>query len=244
MRPWLDSTEILGPAFAGRWERAGRGPDSVRLSGRSRPVIAVLLGLWLLSDCGTTATARARQAFTGDAPDGIEFFEKSIRPVLAERCAECHGDRVEKPKGGLVLGTREGMLKGGDSGPAIVPGDPDSSLLIRAIRYTDEALRMPPEGSARRGGGGGVRSLGEARRGAGPGVGPGAPEAARPVAMGSATRGDHWAFRSPREPAIPARGSRREPDRRIPPWRARATRPAHRSTCRSADPHPARRLST
>ena len=146
MRPWLDSTEILGPAFAGPWEKAGRGPDSVRLSGRSRPVIAVLLGLWLLSDCGTTATARARQAFAGDAPDGIEFFEKSIRPVLAERCAECHGDRVEKPKGSLVLGTREGMLKGGDSGPAIVPGDPDSSLLIRAIRYTDEALRMPPKG--------------------------------------------------------------------------------------------------
>ena len=54
--------------------------------------------------------------------------------------------RVTKPKGGLVLGTRDGMLKGGDSGPAIVPGDPDSSLLIRAIRYTDESLRMPPKG--------------------------------------------------------------------------------------------------
>ena len=146
MRPWLDSTEILGPATAGRWERAGRGPDAVRWSGRPSPVIAVLLGLWLLSDCGSTATARARQAFAGDAPDGIEFFEKSIRPFLAEQCAGCHGDRVKKPKGSLVLGTREGMLKGGDSGPAIVPGDPDSSLLIRAIRYTDEALRMPPKG--------------------------------------------------------------------------------------------------
>ena len=146
MRPWRDSTEILGPAFAGPREKAGRGPDSVRLSGRSGLAIAVLLGLWLLSDFGTTATARARQAFAGDAADEIEFFEKSIRPVLAERCAECHGDRVEKPKGSLILGTREGMLKGGDSGPAIVPGDPDSSLLIRAIRYTDEALRMPPKG--------------------------------------------------------------------------------------------------
>src|SRR6516162_181649 len=77
----------------------------------------------------------------GAAPE--EFFEKSIRPVLAANCFECHGPR--KHKAGLRLDSREAMLAGGDSGPAMVPGAPEKSMLIKAIHYKDE-LRMPPKG--------------------------------------------------------------------------------------------------
>src|SRR5688572_15644116 len=83
-------------------------------------------------------------AFAGSDP-GVDFFERRIRPVLVERCYECHSAQAEKLKGGLLLDTREGLLKGGDSGPAIVPGNPDKSLLIKAVRYTSEDLQMPPK---------------------------------------------------------------------------------------------------
>src|SRR4051794_21525501 len=74
---------------------------------------------------------------------GHEFFEKDIRPILAEHCAKCHGD--EKPKGTLKLTSRADLLAGGDSGPAAVPGKPDDSLLIQAIRYHEDP-KMPPKG--------------------------------------------------------------------------------------------------
>ena len=77
--------------------------------------------------------------------DEVRFFEERIRPVLVERCIECHGDKTPKPKGGLRLDTREGLLKGGHSGPAVVPGNPEASLLIRAVRGTDPDLQMPPK---------------------------------------------------------------------------------------------------
>ncbi|MDB6173757.1 MAG: Planctomycete cytochrome [Chthoniobacteraceae bacterium] len=73
-----------------------------------------------------------------------EFFEKRIRPVLADRCYECHSATAKKIKGSLRVDTREGLLKGGETGPAIVPGNPEESLLITAIRYHDKELRMPP----------------------------------------------------------------------------------------------------
>jgi hypothetical protein len=72
-----------------------------------------------------------------------EFFEKEVRPLLAEHCQKCHGDH--KPKGGLRLTSRAAVLRGGGSGPAAVAGNPDASLLVQAVRYTD-ALRMPPRG--------------------------------------------------------------------------------------------------
>ena len=76
----------------------------------------------------------------------VEFFEKKIRPVLASNCYGCHSAQSRKPQGGLLLDSREGLLQGGGRGPAIVPGDPEKSLLIKAIRYTDEKLQMPPAG--------------------------------------------------------------------------------------------------
>ncbi|MBK9167247.1 MAG: PSD1 domain-containing protein [Bryobacterales bacterium] len=78
-------------------------------------------------------------------PAGAEFFEKRVRPVLATRCFACHGPAVKEPRGGLRLGTKAGLARGGDSGPALVPGDPSASRLIRAIRYGDPRLQMPPK---------------------------------------------------------------------------------------------------
>ncbi|MGH7201345.1 MAG: DUF1549 domain-containing protein, partial [Planctomycetaceae bacterium] len=78
------------------------------------------------------------------ADEGEDFFEKRIRPVLVERCFECHSAETDGPRGGLRLDDRDGLLKGGDSGPPIVPGKPDESLLIEALRY--DSLAMPPDG--------------------------------------------------------------------------------------------------
>ncbi len=79
-------------------------------------------------------------------PAQLQFFESRVRPVLADHCYKCHSQHAEKVKGGLLLDSRAGLLKGGDTGPAIVPGDPVQSLLVKAIRYTDPDLQMPPKG--------------------------------------------------------------------------------------------------
>ncbi|MFM2096064.1 MAG: hypothetical protein RIS70_3188 [Planctomycetota bacterium] len=82
---------------------------------------------------------------TAASAEGIAFFEKKIRPVLVRECYGCHATENEKNiRGSLVVDSRAGMLKGGDSGPAIVPGDPSQSLLIKAISHTDPELSMPP----------------------------------------------------------------------------------------------------
>ena len=75
-------------------------------------------------------------------PSQVQFFESKIRPLLADNCYKCHSQQAEKLKGGLLLDTREGVLKGGDTGPAIVPGDPEKSLLIEAVRYTNPDLQI------------------------------------------------------------------------------------------------------
>jgi hypothetical protein len=75
---------------------------------------------------------------------GADFFEKQIRPVLVQHCYQCHSGDPKKAKGGFLLDTREGLRKGGKSGPVITPGRPDHSLLIEAVRY--ESLEMPPKG--------------------------------------------------------------------------------------------------
>jgi hypothetical protein len=77
--------------------------------------------------------------------DQVDFFEKKIRPLLVEHCYECHSSTSKKVKGDLLLDTREGTLKGGENGAVIVPGDPDKSRLIKAVRYTDPDLQMPPK---------------------------------------------------------------------------------------------------
>jgi hypothetical protein len=89
----------------------------------------------------------APAAATDRPPTAAEltFFEKNIRPVLAGKCYECHSTQAGKSKGGLTLDTREGIRKGGDSGPAIVPGNVAGSRLLTAIRSTDTDIHMPPK---------------------------------------------------------------------------------------------------
>ncbi len=101
--------------------------------------IAIFLFACLLMDA-------ARVRAQAPTPAQLNFFETKIRPVLAEHCYACHAAEAKKQKGGLRLDFRAGLRQGGDSGPALVPGKPDESLLIKAIRYTDEDLKMPPKG--------------------------------------------------------------------------------------------------
>ena len=85
-----------------------------------------------------------------DAPmpprQAAEFFEKSVRPLLVENCFQCHSSR--KHKGSLRLDSRQALLNGGETGPAIVPGHPEQSLLLKALHYKDD-LKMPPKGQLR-----------------------------------------------------------------------------------------------
>ena len=76
---------------------------------------------------------------------GVDYFETYVEPLLTAHCYECHSHEAEKSKGGLVLDSRAGILKGGDSGPAIDVNSPDNSLLITALHYADDDLQMPPD---------------------------------------------------------------------------------------------------
>src|SRR5688572_27806829 len=90
--------------------------------------------------------ALATAAFAaGDDPKGIDFFEKNIRPVLVANCYQCHSASAKELKGELRLDTREGIRKGGESGSAVIPGKPEESLLIKAMRFED-GMEMPPNG--------------------------------------------------------------------------------------------------
>src|SRR5262245_40846382 len=102
---------------------------------RARLAAAVCVGL-------TWVPVRA-----AEPTDSPEFFEKKVRPVLIEHCLKCHGDvKGKAPKGDLRLDSRQAMLKGGDNGPAVVPGSPDKSRLVQAVRYQNPDLQMPPKG--------------------------------------------------------------------------------------------------
>jgi len=101
---------------------------------------AFLLPAFLIHVVAAPAVTRA-----ADDAAARDFFEQKIRPLLVEHCQECHGGDGKKRQGGLRLDSRAGWSKGGDSGPAIVPGDLDKSLLITAVRQTDKDLRMPPK---------------------------------------------------------------------------------------------------
>jgi len=85
--------------------------------------------------------ANASIARAGD----LQFFEKRIRPILIERCYECHSAAANKLKGGLALDSKAGWSRGGDSGPAIIPGDAERSLVVKAVRWADPDTQMPPK---------------------------------------------------------------------------------------------------
>ena len=106
-------------------------------------LVALMLSEVLVCVASSGETARKPAELT---KEGIEFFEMHIRPVLVERCYECHSAKAAKIKGKLLLDSQPGIAKGGVSGPALVPGDVEKSLLIQAIRWTDADFAMPPKG--------------------------------------------------------------------------------------------------
>jgi len=109
-----------------------------RATGHPIP-LGCLFGLALCLVSASPADAAAPEV------SGVDFFEQKIRPIFVENCYQCHSAGAEKIKGGFLLDTRAGVLKGGDTGPTVVPGEPEKSLLIKAVRYTDENLQMPPK---------------------------------------------------------------------------------------------------
>ncbi|HVK10561.1 MAG TPA: c-type cytochrome domain-containing protein, partial [Gemmataceae bacterium] len=132
-----------------------------------------------------------------------EFFETKVRPVLVEHCQKCHGDaKGKEPKGGLRVDGRAFLLKGGDNGPALVPGDPGKSKLIEAVRFDNADLQMPPKGKLPPAVIADLTAW--VKAGA---VWPGAQEQAPvgPAAFDLAKRkAEHWAWKPVGKPAVPA----------------------------------------
>ncbi len=104
--------------------------------------LARLVSMIGLLTCMVSTVAVAEPAAAN--PEAVEFFEKKIRPVLVKHCYECHSAKSKSVKGELLLDTRAGVRRGGDSGASVVPGKLDDSLLLDAIRY--DGLEMPPKG--------------------------------------------------------------------------------------------------
>jgi mono/diheme cytochrome c family protein len=139
--------------------------------------------------CLWAAFAAPAAAAAAD-PAALEFFEKKVRPVLADNCFACHGP--DKQKSGLRLDSAANIRKGGDSGPAVAPSAPEKSLLLKAVRQTDADLKMPPKGK-----------LKEAE----------IADLATWIKMGAAWPADeaaslgpektHWAFQPVKPPAVP-----------------------------------------
>ncbi len=95
--------------------------------------------------CVSAARAAAPAAPSPFTVADYRFFESKVRPLFVERCHACHSAQSKKQRGGLRLDSRAGILGGGESGRAVVPGDPVNSLLIQAVRYQHETLHMPPK---------------------------------------------------------------------------------------------------
>lgn len=112
--------------------------DSVMYASCFRPIVFGAIA-FASTYCGASEPLSPRQS---------EFFEKRIRPILIAHCYECHGP--DEASGKLRLDTKDGWVRGGESGPVIVPGDPSASLLIRAVTHSDGKLKMPPPDSGKK----------------------------------------------------------------------------------------------
>ena len=133
----------------------------------------------------------------------LAFYEQTVKPILAGACFECHSHETKKFKGGLALDSTAAILKGGDTGPALVPGDVEKSLLIKAVRYTDADLQMPPK--KKKLGSDQIAALEQWVK-----LGAPMPDSGAKVAVrGKITDEDRqwWAFQPVRKPVVPAIGN-------------------------------------
>lgn len=142
--------ESFHSGAAGAWKKLGPWPVQVR-DGRLKVSArgpfhgaANLSGLEIWAGRGVIPAPVRRPFLTELTPAHGEFFERKIRPLLAEHCYECHSATAKRVRGGLLLDSRAGVIQGGDTGPAIAPGEPEASLLLQAIRHLDPDLSMPP----------------------------------------------------------------------------------------------------
>jgi hypothetical protein len=139
-------------------------------------------------------------AAASETTDGAEFFEKRVRPVLAQHCYACHSVKSGKSKGGLRVDSRAALLRGGDSGPAMLPREPEKSLLIQVLQHGEDLVKMPPKGKLPAGVIADLREW----------VGRGAPWPSAPsgteTAQATATEsgGKHWAWQPLRRSTPPA----------------------------------------
>jgi hypothetical protein len=161
-------------------------------------------GLRLLALTSTIAALSAADAPAEPKmdPAGLEFFEKNIRPVLTERCYECHSKEKGVSKGGLIMDSRAGLLAGGDLGPAVVPGDLKKSLLLVAVHQGDPEFSMPPRKKGAKLSDSQIAALEQwIKMGAPAPAGAGG---AKLTGLSDKARA-HWAFQPVREFAVPAK---------------------------------------
>jgi hypothetical protein len=152
---------------------------------------ALTLGLWIIVRPGL----EGQESLPASPPaEAVDFFERRIRPVLHAQCLPCHGP--EKQKAGLRLDSGPALLRGGDSGPALVPGDPERSRLLRAVRQTDPDLVMPPPKAGKKLSDSTLADLSRWIR-----EGAAFPAPAQPL-----SKAGHWAFEPVSRPAVPPGG--------------------------------------
>jgi hypothetical protein len=203
-----------------------------------RSIVLALIAVSLPSIRGADDEAAGRGPRTDSA--GIEFFERKVRPILVARCTECHAGA--EAEAGLSLDSPNGIRHGGGGGPVLVAGNPDESRLIKAVRYVDADMQMPPSGKLDAAE---IKVLEEwVRRGAPMPAGPatGGPKAASFDLAGR--KASHWAWRPLARPDVPlvqdrawprsesdrfllarleAEGLRPAPDADAPTWLRRVT---------------------
>jgi Protein of unknown function (DUF1553)/Protein of unknown function (DUF1549)/Planctomycete cytochrome C len=133
---------------AGTWKRLGpwkskiRG-GSIKLS--SSGGAANFSGIEVWSGNGAVPDPYVTQFASAPTADQLHFFESRIRPLLIDHCYDCHNKDSDELGGNLLLDSRVGIIKGGDNGQVLMPGDPDNSLLMKAVGYKDPELKMPPD---------------------------------------------------------------------------------------------------
>jgi hypothetical protein len=159
-----------------------------------------LFRLLLLAAC--VFSALAPRAWGAEPAEGIEFFEKKVRPILAEKCYSCHSAQAKQLQGGLRLDSKPGWQRGGDSGEVISPGKPEESRFIESIRWTDPDFQMPPDNRLTAAQ---VAALVEwVKRGA-PDPREKEPPRVKPdVSASYAEKANHWSYLPPKKTAPPA----------------------------------------
>jgi mono/diheme cytochrome c family protein len=160
----------------------------------------LVLGLFLPA-VGARQDNGSKKPEPAVSPAAAQFFETKVRPVLAENCFSCHGEK--KQRGGLRLDSRAAILEGGDRGPALVPGQPEKSVLVKAVGHEDKDLKMPPDKKLSKEQ---VEALAQWVKMGAPW--PGADKAAAGTRKGEFHISDqdraHWAFQPVKRPAVPA----------------------------------------